>query len=264
MTSTSNLSIPLLGNLPREHERDEQDAADYDEEVCMILVHEDSSQQEEYQQNEQSSDHESPSSWWFANCALALVVSALLFLQFGIAFHMFPAAATAGLRWSVVNYSIVLYAIVAALYRQSVKDYDTFLSDASYSPTVLLPELLMDTMLCLILFDKVVAAFWLLQCGIVLFLAVSVAASKIRLVLIATRSTSTDDDTYIHTMTRPISSNRKTTNSPRTAQINGVKRTRLNTANRYMYMYTHQKHNHNTHHSEDAFMYLYKKWTSAL
>jgi hypothetical protein len=223
MTSNNDLSTPLLGNrLPRHHERDDEQDAEYDEEVCMI-GHADSSQ--EVSQDEQSSaaDDESPSSWWFANCVLALVVSTLLFCQFGIAFHMFPAEATAGLCWSEVSYSIVLYAIVAALYRESVKDCDMYMADTCYSITVLLFEILMDTILGLVLFDKVVAAFWLLQCGI-LFLAVATATSntaamKIRLLLSvsvtpSTSSTAADDTT------RPISSNLKTTiNSLHSAQM---------------------------------------------
>jgi hypothetical protein len=225
MTSTNELFTPLLGNLPRHEapapprEDDEQDEEEYDDKVCMILGGRDSSQEEESQaENEQSSSagDESERFFWCSNWTLVLFVSALLFQQFGIAFHMFNVEAVTGLRWSVVKYSIVLYAIVAPLYRESVKDcYDittkTMMSDAFYSATVLLPEILMDTMLGLILFDRVVAAFWLLQFG-TLFLAVSVVASSIWLLLVATRSSSTstaatdDDDT-----TGPMISNHRKT-----------------------------------------------------
>jgi hypothetical protein len=179
MTSTNDLSSPLLGNLPRhehEHERGEQDA-EYDEEVCM-LDHDSSSQEDSQDQQ--------------INCALAIVMSALLFLQFGIPFYMSPAEATECLRWSVVNYSIVLYVIAATLYRQSVKDCD--ISDMFYSATLLLPEILMDVMLCLVLFDKVVAAFLVLQFGILCLasLAVFVAASKMPLILVPLMTTRHD------------------------------------------------------------------------
>jgi hypothetical protein len=222
MTSTNDLSTPLLGNLPRHHERDDEQDAEYDEEVCMI-GHADSSQEESQDGQSSAAGDESPSSWWFANCVLALVLSTLLFCQFGIAFHMFPAEATAGLCWSEVNYSIVLYAIVAALYRQSVKDCDMYMADTTFYSIIFLPEILMDTILVLVLFYKVVAAFWLLQCGI-LFLAVATAASKIRLLLSVsvsvTPSTSSTASTAADDTTRPISSNLKTTtNSLHSAQM---------------------------------------------
>jgi hypothetical protein len=227
MTSTNNLSTPLLGNLPRHEPRDEQDAEEYDEEVCMILVqHADSSQQEEEsQENEPCSDgDESQSDFWCSNCALVLIVFALLFLQFGIAFHTLPAEKTACLRWSVVNYSIVLYALVAPLYRQSVKDYEMCMSDEFYSITALLPEILMDTMLLLILFDRVVAAFWLLHVS-TLFLAVFVlAASTIPVLIVTNTNTSsafsaTDDNDITRSISNSSSSKTTTTNSLRTAQI---------------------------------------------
>jgi hypothetical protein len=164
MTFTNDLSTPLLGNLPRhelelehERERDEQ-YAEYDEEGCMrgskSIVH-DSSQEES--ENEQSSD-EYQTNWWFDNCSLvSIFVSGLLSLQFGMAFKTSPVEATTGLRWSVVNYCIVLYVIVAAFYRQSVID-----CDISCPSTLLLPVILIDNMLFLVLFDEVVAAFLLL------------------------------------------------------------------------------------------------------
>jgi hypothetical protein len=221
MTSTNDLCTPLLGNLPRHERRGDEQDAEYDEEVCMI-GHANSSQEESQdEQTRAGAGDESPSSCWFSNCLLALVVSTLLFCQFGIAFHMFPAKATAGLCWSEVNYSIVLYAIIAALYRQSVKDCDMFMSDTFYSVTVLLPEILMDTILGLVLFDKVVVAFWLLQCGI-LFLAVASAASKMQLLSVSiTPSTSSTASTADDITTRPISSDHHKTarNSLRAAQM---------------------------------------------
>jgi hypothetical protein len=121
MTFTNDLSNPLLGNLSRrelelEHEHDEQ-YAEYDEEVCMrgskSIVH-NSSQEES--DNERSSD-ECQSNWWFDGCSLlSIFVSTLLSLQFGMALYKSPVEATTGLSWW--NYCIVLYVIVAALYRQ--------------------------------------------------------------------------------------------------------------------------------------------------
>jgi hypothetical protein len=73
-----------------------------------------------------------------------------------------------------VNYCIVLNVIFIALYRQSAKD-----CGMPYAVTLLLPELLMDIMLCLVHFDKVVAAFWLLL-GSMMCLTVFVVGSKLR------------------------------------------------------------------------------------
>jgi hypothetical protein len=84
-----------------------------------------------------------------------------------------------------------------------------------------LPEILMDTILGLVLFDKVVVAFWLLQCGI-LFLAVASAASKMQLLSVSiTPSTSSTASTADDITTRPISSDHHKTarNSLRAAQM---------------------------------------------
>jgi hypothetical protein len=188
MSSTNDISIPLLRNLPRhEHKRDEQ-FADYDEEVCMrgseSIAH-DSSPEESH--NEKSGD-QSRISWWFDSCVLSIVVCFLVFLQFGIVFYTTPVEATTGLRWSMVIYRIVLNVLSTVLYRQSLKD-----CDMSYAATLLLPEILIDTMLYLVLFDKGVATFWLLLAGM-LCLALFVAANRIRLLLIVP-SASNDEDT---------------------------------------------------------------------
>jgi cation transport ATPase len=187
MTFTNyDLSTPLLGNPSRrevelklEHERDEQ-YAEYDEEVCMrgskSNVHD--SSHEEYE-NEQSSDHENQTNWWFDICLLlSMFVSTFLSLQFGMVLYnspLPPAEATTGLRWSVVNF--VLYVIIAARYRQSVVK-----CDISCLSTLPLPAILIYNMLILflVLFDEVVAAFWLLL-GSMLCLAAFTVASKIGL-----------------------------------------------------------------------------------
>jgi hypothetical protein len=190
MTFTNDLSTPLLGNLPRrelEHERGEQ-YAEYDEEVCMLrssksIVHVSSQEDSE---NEQSSD-ECQTNWWLDSCSLvSIFVSTLLSLQFGMAFYASPVEATTGLRWSEVNYCIVLYVIIAAIYRQSVID-----CDISCPLTLILPVILMNNMLFLVLFDEVVAAFFLLL-GSMLCLAAFTVASKIQLLFLVPSASTID------------------------------------------------------------------------
>jgi hypothetical protein len=182
MSTAHVLSTPLLAS---QHE------GEYDEEVCLrgSKSNDDTSSQEGTQ--DEKSDSEKQTTWWFASCAISIVVSALLSLEFGIVFYTFPVEvkATTGLCWSLINFCIVLNVIIIALYRQSIKNYGMM----PYAVTLLLPELLMDIMLCLVHFDKVVAAFWLLL-GSMMCLTVFVVGSKFRLLSVVT-STSTDSDT---------------------------------------------------------------------
>jgi hypothetical protein len=73
------LSTPLLAS---QHE------GECDEEVCMrgsaSIVHK--SSQEGSQDG--TFDDESQTAWWFASCAISIVVSALLSLEFGIFLHI--------------------------------------------------------------------------------------------------------------------------------------------------------------------------------
>jgi hypothetical protein len=153
--------------------------AEDDEEVCMrgskSNVH-DSSQEESA--NDQSSD-ECQTNWWFDICLLlSMFVSTFLSLQFGMVLYnspLPPAEATTGLRWSVVNF--VLYVIIAARYRQSAVKCDISCLSTLPLPTILIYNMLI---LFLVLFDELVAVFWLLL-GSMLCLAAFTVASKIRL-----------------------------------------------------------------------------------
>jgi hypothetical protein len=135
-------------------------------------------------QHDPSSDDESQTTndWWFTSWVLAgasLFVSALLFLQFGVAFYTSPVQAKTGLDWYSVNYSIVHYVFTTVLYRLSVEDYGM-----SCAATLLLPDFLTLIMMCLLHFDKIIAAFFLLL-GSMFCLGVFVIASTIRLLWIA-------------------------------------------------------------------------------
>jgi hypothetical protein len=87
-----------------------------------------------------------------------------------------------------VNYSIVHYAFTTVLYRLSVQDYGM-----SCAATLLLPDFLTVIMMCLLHFDKIIAAFFLLL-GSMFCLGVFVLASTIRLLWIVPSSTASADD----------------------------------------------------------------------
>jgi len=93
----------------------------------------------------------------FASCVMWIVLSALLFLQFGMALCFSPLTVTTGLSRSVVNYSIFFFVVTTHLFRQSIRD-----CDLTNSAVLMLPEILMDIILGLVLLDKVVAAFLLM------------------------------------------------------------------------------------------------------
>jgi hypothetical protein len=169
MTSTNDLSVSLLGNIP-QHECDERDEEYDEEEGCLTCFESDDSKSDSIEED-----------IFFFTFAL----HALLFLQFGMAFSTFPVEATTGLSWSVVNYSIILFVITTTVYRQVAKDWKP-----TYSAVVLLPEILIDVMLLLILLNKVVTAFLFLLFSL-LCLTFLVVANSIRVLKV--RKSDTDE-----------------------------------------------------------------------
>lgn len=81
-----------------------------------------------------------------------VLLPCLLFIQFGMPFYIHDKA-TASLSWSLVNFVIVLYVAAVWIYRQACLD-----SNIGSVIMLLLPELLMDIVLALILFNRVVLA----------------------------------------------------------------------------------------------------------
>jgi hypothetical protein len=168
------LSTPLLGVLPDMDETE----CDYDDETfegdeisCSISI--------VYKEDEQ----DTVNSEAFANCVIWIVLPALLYLQFGMAFCLSPVEATTGLSWSVVNYSIVLFVVTTFLFRQSARD-----CDLTGTAVLLLPEILMDIILGLVLFDKVVAAFLFMLVSM-LVLAVFVVLSSVHVLIVTSSPT---------------------------------------------------------------------------
>jgi hypothetical protein len=194
-TSNNELSTPLLSNFPQH----ESDADAYDEESCMpcsfkINIDDDDKEEEESDDDssqctrwcdnfvslvalEEESDDDnkdsSQSALWCDDFVSLVVLPALLFLSFGEALYTSSVDANTGLRWSMVNYSIVIFVVIAALYRQAVQD-----CKITYLVAILLPEILIVIVLYLVLFGEVVPAFFLLLSS-TLCLAVFVVASNI-------------------------------------------------------------------------------------
>jgi hypothetical protein len=177
MTSTNDLSTPLLGKISQR----ERDVDDDQEEGCMMcalkIVYDD----EESEDCESSSnDGQSKFSRWFEIVVVEAALPALLFMQFGMAFSRSPVDdSTAGLRWSLCNYSIVLFVITAFHYRQHVYVFKPPCSKF----LILLPEIFMNIILILLLFDKIVAAFWLLL-GSMHSMAALVLGNSIRVLVV--------------------------------------------------------------------------------
>jgi hypothetical protein len=76
----------------------------------------------------------------------------LLFIQFGMAFYLHDKS-TSSLSWPLVNLAIVLYVAAVWIYRQACVDFNI-----GSLVMLLLPELLMDIVLALVLFNRVVLA----------------------------------------------------------------------------------------------------------
>jgi hypothetical protein len=194
-SAAQGLSTPLLGD-EREQERDVgcyyvHDEV-HDEELggclgCTVsIAFEDEDDDEQDGSTCNGKDDDDKVFSWFDHVVVWIILPSLLFLQFGMAFYMSNVEAVTGLRWSVVNYSIVLFVITAVLYRQAAVDCKW-----TSSFIVLLPEILMDIILGMVLFDKIVAAFLFMLISM-LCLAMFVVVCSIRVLIVL--SVGNDDD----------------------------------------------------------------------
>jgi hypothetical protein len=138
-TRTNDLSTPLLSN----HQRKEDDAKNLecDEEEgcmprCLKIVYD-----EELQYSQSSCDQKEYSC---SRCDLLLFVllHSLMLRTFGVALYASPI-------WLWLNCNIILFVIVAYLYKQTIKD-----CKPTCSAVVLLPELLQIIILSVMMFDK--------------------------------------------------------------------------------------------------------------
>jgi hypothetical protein len=119
------------------------------EELLQELISDSSSMKKDINAAKEDPDDSSMMDNSFITWAL---LPCLLFIQFGMPFYIHDKA-TASLSWSLVNFVILLYVAAVWIYRQACID-----SNIGSIVMLLLPELLMDIVLALILFNRVVLA----------------------------------------------------------------------------------------------------------
>jgi len=100
---------------------------------------------------------------WCDNLVVWIFLPALVMFQFGMAF---VSNNSQGLNSSIVNYSIFSFVLTAALYRRSCQA-----CHMTNTCLILLPEIMLNVILGLLLFNKVKEGYFLLLAGM-LFLAV--------------------------------------------------------------------------------------------
>jgi hypothetical protein len=162
----NELSKPLLDN-STQHESDEEEGCMPLTSLTLAIVYGEDDNEESCQEAAEDDSH------WCNNFLALVILPALLCLQFGMAFSMGHVQAETGLRWSVVNYSIVMFVVIAALYRQTVQE-----CKMTSTVALLLPEIIMDIVLGIVLCDQIIPAFLLLLCSM-LCLSIFVMASSI-------------------------------------------------------------------------------------
>jgi hypothetical protein len=191
MSAAEELSEPLLGGSQHDereskfdyNSNDEVDESDEEHGGCVgctITIAFEDHDEEEGKDGKVFS--------WFDHVVVWIILPALLFLQFGMAFYMSNVEAVTGLRWSVVNYSIVLFVVTAVLYRQAAVDCKW-----TSSFIILLPEILMDVILGMVLFDKIVMAFLFMLLSM-LGLAMFVVVCSIRVLVVLSMEDKEDDE----------------------------------------------------------------------
>jgi hypothetical protein len=197
MSAAEGISEPLLGDSQQEREcEDNVDLNDMvreaDEEHggcfgCTVsIVFEDDDDDEAGSNSKNGEDGKAFS--WFDHVVVWIILPALLFLQFGMAFFMSDVEVVTGLRWSVVNYSILLFVATSVLYRQAAVDCKW-----TSSFIILLPEIIMDVILGLVLFDKIVMAFLFMLVSM-LGLAIFVVVCSIRILVLSSMNNGDDED----------------------------------------------------------------------
>jgi len=121
------------------------------------------------------------------NIIVWIVLPVLLFVQFAMAFKTGGEALRQVLSWSVVNYSIVLFVITSWLYRSACRD-----CKLRNSILLLLPEIVVDVILGLVLFDKTVLGFMVMLSSM-LGLALFVMLTSIHILCFKDKSSLSED-----------------------------------------------------------------------
>ena len=155
----NDLSRPLLGLEPA---RDEEDARPST-----------TAEEEEEEEEEEPCCYMHKNTWWDA-FVLWMLLPALLFAQFGIAFGVFSPSSGEptfhhGLQWSTVKYSICLFALSAYIFRRSILESTRCCDEESSGEQILSsaflllwPEITMDFILFLLLFGQACPAFFVM------------------------------------------------------------------------------------------------------
>lgn len=121
-----------------------------------------------------SDESEDPSEWsWTDSFVMWFILPTLLLSQFGMAFMMHDER-TSNMSWTIVNVAIALFVMTAWLYRHTCHD-----ANIKKIGILLMPEILMDVVLGLVLFDQVSLGFMVLLFGMLClstFVVVSTAA----------------------------------------------------------------------------------------
>lgn len=123
----------------------------------------------------------------FNELVMMVILPMLLLSQFGMVFLM-HSEQTAYLSWRIVNCSILLFALTAALYRNTCKD-----AKVQTLVLLLLPEIIMDIVLGLIFFDRIGVSYAVLLFGI-LFLSMFVVVTTISLMCKRRGTQEVDDE----------------------------------------------------------------------
>jgi hypothetical protein len=153
-SNVNKLSTPLLGKrlLQQENHKELQGCIPSCSSRTLAIVYVD----EEEESCQKAAEDESQRTNNLG--VVSVVLPALLFMQFGMVFSMNPVqATTTGLKWSLTNYTIVMFIVNAAFYRQTIQDFQLTCLVAR-----LLPEIIIGTVLGLVFCDQVVPAFFLL------------------------------------------------------------------------------------------------------
>jgi hypothetical protein len=192
MTFTSNssnvneLSTPLLSKRPHHESDEEQGCILYPSLTLAIFRDDDDDEGEPCQK---AAEDESQ---WRKLFVGMVVLSALLFLPFGVAISMSPVEATTALQLSAVNYTIVMFVVNAALYRQIVQDFQITCLVAR-----LLPESIIGIVMGLVFCGQVVpACLLLLSSTLCMAVVVAVCSIYFLVAMVAINSEASPEEDY--------------------------------------------------------------------
>jgi len=104
----------------------------------------------------QQEDEQPESTWgtWTENCLLAILPT-LLFIQFGVAYL---TETPPQIHWAIVGFGIMCFIATAVVFRKAFSEPESLIA--------LIPEVLIDVILGLILFEKTELAAMIMFCSV--------------------------------------------------------------------------------------------------